>query len=96
MSSRNSYKKFRACIVAWRKMVPTEKSLVVSFWKLFQISRQTRRIRKNRDHQKVLLMQGYLSKINLEFSYFSFNVNQLRKELRWLVRVGMFSQTSAR
>jgi len=42
-------------MVAWRKVLPTEKSLVVSFWTLFQISRQPRRIRKNRNHQKFLL-----------------------------------------
>jgi len=43
---------------------PTEKRLVVSF---FQISWQPRRIRKNRDHQKLLLMQGYLSRVKLQF-----------------------------
>jgi len=31
------------------------------------------RIRKNRDHQKVLLMQGYLSEVNLNYFLFSYN-----------------------
>jgi len=53
--------KSRACIVAWQKVLPTEKSLLVSFWTFFQISRQPRQIRKNRNHQKFLLMQEYLS-----------------------------------
>jgi len=57
----------RACIIAWRKVLPTEKYLVTSFWSFFQISRQPRRIRNNQDHQKFLLMQGYLSKIKLQF-----------------------------
>jgi len=48
-------KKTRACIVAWRKVLPTEKRLVTSFWSIFQISRQPRRIWENRDHQKFLL-----------------------------------------
>jgi len=59
--------KFRTCIVAWRKVLPTEKSLVTSFGPFFQISQQPRRIRKNRDKQKFLLMQGYLSKVKLHF-----------------------------
>jgi len=49
-------------------VLPTEKSLVVSCWTFFQISQQPRRIRKNRNHQKNLLIQGYLSKVNLDFS----------------------------
>jgi len=60
--------KVRACIVAWRKVLPIEKSLVTSFWSIIQISRQPRRIRKNREHQKFLLMQGYPSKVILQFS----------------------------
>jgi len=40
-------------------VLPTEKRLVVSFWTVFQISRQPKRIRKNRDHQKFLLMQEH-------------------------------------
>jgi len=63
--------KIRACIVAWRKVLPTEKCLLTSFWSL-QISRQSRRIRKSRDHQKFLLMQGYLSKVKLQFSLFPY------------------------
>jgi len=59
--------KIRACIVAWQEALPTEKRLVTSFWSIFQISRQPRRIRKNRDHQKFLLMQGYLSKVKFQF-----------------------------
>jgi len=43
-------------------VLSTEKRLVVSFWTFFLISRQPRRIRKNRDHEKIMLMQGYLSK----------------------------------
>jgi len=42
-------------------VLPTEKSLVVSFWTSFQNSRQPRRIRRNWHYQKILLMQGYLS-----------------------------------
>jgi len=34
----------------------------------------TKRIRKNRDHQKFLLMQRYLSKVKLQFSYFPFKI----------------------
>jgi len=33
--------------------MPTEKSLVVSFWTFSQISWQPRRIRKNRNHEKI-------------------------------------------
>jgi len=36
-------------------VLPTEKRSVVSVWTFFQISRQSRRIRKNRDHKKFLL-----------------------------------------
>jgi len=54
--------KILACIVAWQKVLPTENSLVVLFWAFFQISRQPRRIRKNRNHQKCLLMQGIFLK----------------------------------
>jgi len=68
MSTHNRYKKIRACIVAWQKVLPTEKCLVTSFWFIFQISRLPRLIRKNRDYQKFLLMQGYLSKVKLQFS----------------------------
>jgi len=39
---------------------------------IFQISHLPRRIRKNRNHQKFLLMQGYRSIVNLEFSSFHF------------------------
>jgi len=28
--------KIRACIVAWKKVLPTEKSLIVSFWTFFK------------------------------------------------------------
>jgi len=42
-------------------VLPTEKSLVVSFWTIFQISLELRQIRKIQNHQKFLLMQGYLS-----------------------------------
>jgi len=41
-------------------VLPTEE-LIVSFWTFFQISQQPRWIRKNRNHQKFLLMQGYFS-----------------------------------
>jgi len=50
--------KIRACIVAWRNVLPTEKSLVVSFWPFFQISRQPRQFRKNRNHQKFCWCKG--------------------------------------
>jgi len=33
------------------KVFPTEKSLVVLFWRFFEISRQPRRIRKNQNYQ---------------------------------------------
>jgi len=55
-------------------VLPTEERLVVSFGHFFQISLQSRRIRKNRDHQKFLLMQGYLSKVKQQISKFPFNV----------------------
>jgi len=45
--------------------LPTEKRLVVSFWTFFQIYQQPKQIEKNGNHQKFLLMQGYLSKVNL-------------------------------
>jgi len=38
-------------------MLPTEKSLV-SFWTFLRISRQPRRIRKNRNHQKNFVNAG--------------------------------------
>jgi len=38
--------KIRVCIVAWRKVLPTEKSLAVSFWKFFQISRLQNELEK--------------------------------------------------
>jgi len=56
--------KIQACIV-WQKVLPTEKSLVVSFWAFLKISQKPRRVRKNQNHQKFLLMQGNLSKVNL-------------------------------
>jgi len=43
--------KIRICVFAWRKVLPTENNLVVSFWTFFQISRQPRSIRKKRNHQ---------------------------------------------
>jgi len=49
-------------------VLPTEKRLEVSFLTFFQVSRQPRRIRMNRNHQKILLMQGYLSQVNLDYS----------------------------
>jgi len=49
--------------------LPTGKRLVVSFWTFFQISRQPKRIRKNRDHQKFLLMQVILL-VSLWIPYF--------------------------
>jgi len=43
-------------------VLPTEKSLVVSYiLNMLQIFQQPRQIGKNRNHQKFLLMQGYLS-----------------------------------
>jgi len=38
--------------------LPTKKRLIVSFWTFFQISRQSRRIRNNRDHQKNFVDAG--------------------------------------
>jgi len=55
-------------------VLPTEKSLVISFWTFFQIFGQPRRIRKNRKPPKMFVDAGvysYLSKVNLEFSYSS-------------------------
>jgi len=46
-------------------LTETENNVVVSFRTFFQISLQPRRIKKNQNHQKILLMQGYLSKVNL-------------------------------
>jgi len=54
------------------KSVANWKELCNFMLDIFQISRQPRQIRKNRNHQKFLLMQGYLSKVNLWFSYFAF------------------------
>jgi len=45
---------------------------VVSFWTFFLISQQPERIRKNQKHQKILLMQGDLSKVIMDNSLFSF------------------------
>jgi len=56
MSLHNRYK-----ISERASVLQTKKSLVGSIWTFFQISRQPRRIGKNRKHQKCLLMQGYLS-----------------------------------
>jgi len=58
-------------------VLPTEMSLEVSFWTFFQISQQPMRIRKNRNHQIFLLMQGYLSKVKLDNSLFSFDLDLL-------------------
>jgi len=66
-SSRNKYKKSERASLLWPKVLPTEKCLVTSFSSKFQIYRQPRRIRNNRDHQKFLLMQGYLSKVKFQF-----------------------------
>jgi len=51
MSSFTQIQKIRECIVAWRKVLPTENCVVSSFWSIYEISRQPRRIRKNWDHQ---------------------------------------------
>jgi len=54
MSSRNRYKKFDACTVAietFAKSVGNWKELSNLILDIFQISRQPRRIRKNRNHQ---------------------------------------------
>jgi len=61
MSSHNRYKKSELASLLGEKVLPTEKSLVVSFWIFFQISWQTRRMIKYWSRQKFLLMQGYLS-----------------------------------
>jgi len=68
MSLLNKIQKIRACIVAWQKALRTEKCLVTSLWSIFQIFQQSKRIRKNRDYQKFLLMQEYLSEVKLQFS----------------------------
>jgi len=44
--------------LSWQKVLPTEKYLVTSFWSIFQISRQPRRIRKNRDPPKIFVDAG--------------------------------------
>jgi len=49
------------------KSVAIRKELIVSFRTFFQIFQQPRRIRKNRNYQKILLMQGDLFKVNLYF-----------------------------
>jgi len=43
-------------------VLPIEKRLVVSFWTFFQSSRQPKRIRKNRDHQKFYWCRGIFLK----------------------------------
>jgi len=69
-------------------VLPTEKSLAVSFWTFFQISRQPKWIRKNPNHQNFLLMQGYLSKLNLEFSQFLFNYTGIYLICRpWIINL---------
>jgi len=39
-------------------VLPTEKRLVVTFWTFFQVSRQPRRIRKNRNRQNFYWCRG--------------------------------------
>jgi len=68
VSSSNRYKKSEHASLLWQKVLPTEKGLVTLFWSIFQIFQQPKQIRKNRDHQKFSLMQGYLSKVKLQFS----------------------------
>jgi len=52
----NRYKKIRVCIVVLAKSVANWKVLSNFILVHFQISWQPRRIRKNRNHQKFLLM----------------------------------------
>jgi len=58
--------KIRACIVAWRKVLPTEKSLVVSFWTFFKFLGNQGELERT-EATTFLLMQGYLSKVILQF-----------------------------
>jgi len=40
--------KIRVCIIAWQKVLPTKKCLVISFWSFFQVSWQPRRIERTK------------------------------------------------
>jgi len=61
MPSRNRNKKSELASLLGESVANQELSSFIL--DIFQISRQPRRIRKNRNHQKFLLMQRYLSKV---------------------------------
>jgi len=65
-------------------VLPTKKRWLVSFWTCFQISRQPQRIRHGRNYQKILLVQGFLSKVKLDNPLFCFNlINRRLNDLLW-------------
>jgi len=71
MSLRNRYKKSDSCTVdieTLAKSVANCKERSSFILDIFHISQQSRQIRKNQNHQKFLLMQRYLSQLNLDFS----------------------------
>jgi len=77
MSSRKRYKKSNGCTFAIEtsaKCVANRKELSSFILDILKISRQPKRIRKNQNYQKFLLMLRYLSEVNLNFSYFPFKV----------------------
>jgi len=55
----------RTYIVAWQKVLTTEKSLVVSFWTLFKFFGNQGELERTETTKNFLLMQEYLSKVNL-------------------------------
>jgi len=53
------------CIFAWRKVLPTENSLVISFWTFLKFLGNQGELETTETTKFFLLMQGYLSKVNL-------------------------------
>jgi len=49
-------------------VLPTEKRLVVSFWIFFKYLSNQGELERTEITNKILLMQGYLSQVNLDFS----------------------------
>jgi len=56
-------------------VLPTKKRLVVLFWTFFKFLGNQGELEKNRNHRKVLLMQGYLSEVKLANPFFCFKSN---------------------
>jgi len=74
-------------------VLPTKKRLVDCSFVLdiFQISWQPRRIRKNRNHQNFLLMQGYFSKVSVRLVVGRPRFDSLAESDQKTLKVGIYS-----